>query len=103
MATYRKGRIKRQNPVKRIKQKLLNDFGVVDIELKEVTSSDDLGFVVEDDKIVVAIPELKGSNAKLWEGIFMALAVWGPKDKNELKILAGAIYEIYKTTIDLDE
>ncbi len=103
MATYRRGKIKRQNPVERIKQKLLHDYSIDDIELKEVASSDDLGFVVKEKKIVVAIPELKGSNTKLWEGIFMALAVWGPKDKNELKTLAGTIYEIYKTTIDLDE
>ena len=102
MATQRKGKIKRQNPVKRIKQKLLDGFGIDDVELKRVPSSDDLGFVIEEDRIVVAIPELKGSNAKLWEGIFMALAVWGPKDKNELKILAGTIYDIYVTT-ELEE
>jgi len=98
METQRKERTIRPNPVKKIEQRLLDDFHVDKVELKETKSSDELGYEVKEDRIVITIPEIKGSNSKLWEGIFMALAVWGPKDKDELKNLVDPIYDIYETT-----
>jgi hypothetical protein len=98
METQRKERTIRPDPVKKIEQKLLDDFHVDMVELKETKSSDEVGYEVKEDRIVITIPEIKGSNSKLWEGIFMALAVWGPKDKDELKNLVDPIYDIYKTT-----
>lgn len=98
MTDKRKIRIKRKNPVRKVEQKILDDFNVDTVELKQVSSSEELSFSIEKDKMIVTIPEIGGNNAKLWEGIFMALAVWGPKDKKDLKILADVIYDMYKTT-----
>lgn len=98
MADKRIRRKKRQNPVKRIEQKIIDDFAVDDVVLKQITSVEDVGFVKEADRIIVTIPEVEGPNARLWEGVFVALAVWGPKDKTELKMLVRTIYDIYEST-----
>ena len=99
MSSQRAQRKKHQNPVRIIRQRILDDFEVDDVVFKKVNSAEDVGFVKEQERIVVSIPQLTGSNANLWEGIFVALAVWGPKDKTELKMLARTIYDIYKSTI----
>lgn len=98
MSAQRTRKKKYPNPVRIIKQRILDDFEVDDLVLKKINSAEDVGFVKEQDRIVVSIPQLNGSNANLWEGIFVTLAVWGPKDKTELKILARAMYDIYEST-----
>lgn len=99
MSAQRARRKKHQSPVRIIKQRILDDFEVDDVVLKKTNSPEDVGFVKEQDRIVVSIPQLNGSNANLWEGIFVALAIWGPKDKTELKMLARTIYDIYESTM----
>ena len=101
MATNRKQRIKGRDPTVIIKGVAGEKLGVSDVNIKYTTTLDDYGLIFYDKKkeeVTISLPKLVGSKSKIWESIFTAAAVWGPKDPENRIEFMRTLYSIYATS-----
>ena len=101
MASKRKQRIEKKDPTELIKRVASEKFGVSDVDIKYTTTLDDFGLIFYDkekEEAIISVPKFEGSRYKIWESVFAAAAIWGPKEPDQRKEFMKTLYSIYTTS-----
>ena len=101
MASNRNQRIKKKDPTVFIKGVASEKLGVSDVDIKYTATLDDYGLIFYDkekEEAIISVPELEGARYKIWESVFAAAAIWGPKEPDQRKEFMKTLYSIYTTS-----
>ena len=100
-ASKRIQRMKKKDPTELIRDVACEKLGIEDVNIEYTTTLDDYGLVLYDERkeeATISLPKLVGSRSKIWESIFTAAAVWGPKDPENRIEFMKTLYSIYTTS-----